>query len=42
MRMVGSAETWFGGEMDPKCYIGEGGLVAKKGKREYSTGERVR
>ena len=33
LKKVGSAETWFRGEMDPGC-CGEEAMVSEKGKRE--------
>lgn len=33
---VGSADMWFGGEMDCRCCGGEGAPVMEKGEREKS------
>ena len=37
MKKVGSAETWFKGEMDHQCFRGEGAVVVEKDKREKRT-----
>ena len=36
-KKVGTAERWFGGEMDHGCCKGEGAVGEEKGKRERST-----
>lgn len=41
LRKVGSAELWFGGEMDHECYGKEESMVTEKRKREGGTQKNV-